>query len=124
MTCSSVFTKVPSIAEIKAYIREHDLHGHFPPLFGAICRELQFSLYQTQKMFLYNALRGLVSSAVRLNIVGPIEGQQIQQELSETAISVSKFYSETPVSEAAQTAFILDLAQGKHDRLYSRLFNT
>jgi urease accessory protein UreF len=37
------------------------------------------------RLFVFTQLRGWISAAVRLNIVGPLEGQKIQRELSEDA---------------------------------------
>ena len=46
--------------------------------FGAACRMLDLELEQSVRLFLYLTLRSFVSAAVRLGIVGPLEGQALQ----------------------------------------------
>jgi urease accessory protein len=97
--------------------------GHFGPIYGALCRELGVSETSTCHLFLFLQLRSLLSSAVRLNIVGPLEAQALQHELSSFARQVL----ECPVPEmvdAVQTAPLLEIWQGAHDRLYARLFQS
>lgn len=97
--------------------------GHLPPVFGAVCCELGIGVRPGCHLFLFTQLRGLASSAVRLNIVGPIEAQVLQHELAPFAQRLLA----RPIPEvvdAAQTAPLLELWQGAHDRLYSRLFQS
>lgn len=139
-------------------------------------------LETTKQMFLFVVLRSLISSAVRLNLTGPLEGQRLQlrcstyaeallarhdakneakatqrlrkeneeedgEELARMKEEMEHKMSEDQNYEAAlkagtkvmmkketfdlppdhdcyQTSPLLDLVQGMHDRLYSRLFNT
>ncbi len=69
-------------------------------------------------------LRGWISAAVRLNIVGPLEGQTIQHQLADAAEAVATRFGEVALDDVAQTAPLLDLWQGTQDRLYSRLFQS
>jgi urease accessory protein len=65
-----------------------------------------------------------LSAAVRLGIVGPLEAQRVQAQCAAVLDDVLAACSDIPLSEAAQTAPILDLMQGVQDRLYSRLFQS
>ncbi len=69
-------------------------------------------------------LRSNIAAAVRLNIVGPMEGQTIQFELSTEAESVVTQGLTLSLEDMAQTNPLLDLWQGTQDRLYSRLFQS
>ena len=77
-------------------------------------------------MFVFLFARNMVSSAVRLNLVGPLQGQQIQTQLSTFAQDLLADYwkSPTTLEDICQTFPLLDLTQAKHDCLFSRLFNT
>lgn len=55
---------------------------HFPPTFGLVCKMLDIGRETTRRMFLYVTLRGLLSSAVRLNVIGPLEAQGVQYKYS------------------------------------------
>ena len=69
-------------------------------------------------------LRGTLAAAVRLNIVGPMEGQAIQFDLSAEADAVVRLGTTLGLDDLAQTAPLLDLWQATQDRLYSRLFQS
>jgi len=98
--------------------------GHFAPAIGAVTQALGVSRSGAARLFLFQHLRGLVASAVRLGIVGPMEGQSLQYRLAPRLQSVLTECENLPVSEIAQTAPMLELWQGAQDRLYSRLFQS
>jgi urease accessory protein len=75
-------------------------------------------------LFLFIHLRGLVAAAIRLGIVGPMEGQALQHRLSPVAGEILAQCDGLTVTEAAQTAPLLEIWQGTQDRLYSRLFQS
>jgi urease accessory protein len=98
--------------------------GHFAPVFGAVARLLSLEESSTARLFVFTQLRGCISAAVRLNIVGPGEGQGIQCRLTEAAELAAQRFGEVAIEDVAQTAPLLDLWQGTQDRLYSRLFQS
>jgi urease accessory protein len=102
------------------------MYGHYAPIFGLVCKLLGIEINTTKRMFLFVTLRGLLSSAVRLNITGPLEAQTIQHKYSPLIdqLLASDTCHKTDMSETYQTAPLLDILHGAHDRLYSRLFNT
>ena len=98
--------------------------GHFAPAFGAVTRRLGLPLRSATRLFCFNHLRGVLAAAVRLNIVGPLEAQSIQHRLAAQAENVVQRSEQLTLRDLAQTAPLLDLWQGTHDRLYSRLFQS
>jgi len=76
------------------------------------------------RLFVFLHLRGVIGSAVRLNIVGPMEGQTIQHQLVELAEKTVEEGLAVALEDLAQTAPLLELWQGSQDRLYSRLFQS
>lgn len=98
--------------------------GHFAPVFGAASALLCISHGSALRLFLFLAARGLVTSAVRLGIVGPLEAQGIQFRLMPEAEALGARCGKLRAADAAQTAPLLDILHGAHDRLYSRLFQS
>jgi urease accessory protein len=98
--------------------------GHFAPIFGATARALGLERLRAARLFLFIHLRGLVAAAIRLGIVGPMEGQALQHRLSPVAGEILAQCDGLTVTEAAQTAPLLEIWQGTQDRLYSRLFQS
>ena len=99
-------------------------YGHFAPVFGAVTRLLEVSRESAGQLLFFSHLRGLTASAVRLNIVGPLEAQALQHRLSLRAQEMLARCAHLGVDELAQTAPLLELWQGAQDRLYSRLFQS
>jgi len=98
--------------------------GHLPPVFGFAMNMLGVSAGTTRRLYVYQHLRGVIAAAVRLNLVGPMEGQMIQREMSSDAEAVAMTAEGLGLDDLAQTAPLLDLWQGTQDRLYSRLFQS
>ena len=97
---------------------------HFAPTFGAIARALRINRPAAAELFLFQGLRGLVAAAVRLGIAGPMEGQSLQHRLALRAREMLSLTEKRTVDEVASVAPLLEIWQGGHDRLYSRLFQT
>jgi urease accessory protein len=104
--------------------REAGAPWHFAPVFGACLRRLDFSQETTGRMFFFNHLRSVLAAAVRLNIVGPMEAQILQNRMSPAVETVLAQCAALTLEDLAQTAPLLDLWQGAQDRLYSRLFQS
>lgn len=98
--------------------------AHLAPVFGGVMRLLDVEGDMMRRLFVFQYLRGIIASAVRLNLVGPMEGQVIQRELSADAETVAESAAGFGLDELAQTSPLLDLWQGTQDRLYSRLFQS
>ncbi len=99
-------------------------YAHYAPVFGAAMRHLAISRPTVGRMFFFNHLRGLLAAAVRLNIVGPMEAQILQQRLMPKAEEILKRCQTLSLDDLAQTSPLLDLWQAGQDRLYSRLFQS
>jgi len=97
---------------------------HFAVVFGAILQQFGVSRDTTMRMFFFVHLRSVLAAAVRLNIVGPMEAQTLQQKLSPNAEQILQRCRSLALDDAAQSAPLLDVWQGAHDRLYSRLFQS
>jgi urease accessory protein len=98
--------------------------GHLAPAFGVITRIFEINRADAARLFVFIHLRGVLASAVRLGIIGPLEAQRIQFKLSAFAEEIAQDSLSLTTDDIAHTAPLLDLWQGTHDRLYSRLFQT
>ena len=112
------------LKEFREALLTENLPGHFAPVFGAVAKLLALDSAATARLFVFTQLRGSISAAVRLNIVGPGEGQGIQHRLTGAAEDAARRFGKVALEDVAQTAPLLDLWQGTQDRLYSRLFQS
>jgi urease accessory protein len=98
--------------------------SHFACAFGGATGQLNISRETVGRLFFFNHLRSILAAAVRLNIVGPMEAQSLQHQLTSTADAVLETCGSLTLDDIAQTSPLLDLWQGAQDRLYSRLFQS
>ncbi|KAM3578484.1 hypothetical protein VKS41_009074 [Umbelopsis sp. WA50703] len=112
------------VKEWKKNIRAQKVDGHFAVCFGLVCRSLKVSMDNTLNLWLYLFTRTLYSSAVRLNIIGPYEAQRMLLQSKGGIEDIVNKTKNLDMEEACQTNPLLDICQGMHDRLYTRLFNS
>ena len=112
----------PAMAELHA--RAEATKSHVAPLTGVVFRTLGLAEDVAQRAVLYGAARGILSAAVRLGIVGSYRAQRMQHEAAASLDVTLERCRGLAAEEICQTAPVLDLLQGAHDRLYSRLFQS
>jgi urease accessory protein len=100
------------------------LCAHAAPLTGVVFGALGIGLETARHIVLYASARGVLSAAVRLGITGSYDAQRLQAESAAWMASVQARYRDADVRDLAQTAPLVDIFQGAHDRLYSRLFQS
>ena len=77
-----------------------------------------------QRMYLFVLLRDILSAATRLNIVGPMESTRMHLQTHSATEEIFQSHKNCMLEEAYTSAPILDLVQGKHEQLYTRIFNS
>jgi urease accessory protein len=122
-SAASVFASARLIA-LKRQSASNERCGHLAPLFGVVAAELELPLDEAQRLFLYLQLRGLVGSAVRLNLIGPLAAQRLQHQLSDALEAVRVRCAGLGPNDMAQITPTFDVWQAHHDRLYARLFSS
>ena len=123
MAAQAAFDR-PAIAELAEQVRGDKLAAHLAPIFGVVTNYLGVASETAVRLFLHITLRGLLSSSVRLGVVGPLEAQSIQFRLGPLLERLAERSLRIELGGVAQTAPLLDLLQATHDRLYSRLFQS
>ena len=110
-------------------------YGHFAPLWGVICVATGQNIYQSAYVFLLNHARAVLSAALRTkaSVIGQfhqyavlggahlLSGQQTLHEL--LCGCLSKVWNLQP-EDAGQVVPSMDLWIGRHDLLYTRVFNS
>ena len=112
----------PALDALLTAAKARRLPTHFAPAFGASCDALGLTPDQAARLFLFVSLRGMISAAVRLGAVGPMEAQRLQQRLAKPMEDVAAGSENIGPDDAVQTAPLIEILQSTQDRLYSRLF--
>ncbi|KAI1398109.1 hypothetical protein F4819DRAFT_48205 [Hypoxylon fuscum] len=100
--------------------------AHLAPLFGAVAALCGLARRQAAYVFLLSHVKALASAAVRAGLFGPYQAQKIlagAQVQGLLADAIDREW-ETPVEEAGQSVPVMDLWVGRHELLYSRIFNS
>lgn len=100
--------------------------AHLGPLFGAIAGILGMSLQQTAYVFMLSHVKALLSAAVRASMFGPYHAQKVLASVmvQDGIRRVIDREWDTKVEDAGQTIPVMDLWVGRHEMLYSRIFNS
>jgi urease accessory protein len=100
--------------------------AHLPPLFGAICSLVGLGLEQTAYVFMLGHVKALVSAAVRAGMFGPYQAQKTLASGAVQGLIAAMIEREwgTRVEQAGQNVPVMDLWVGRHEVLYSRIFNS
>lgn len=99
---------------------------HLGPLFGVIASLLGLTLQQTSYVFMLSHVKALLSAAVRASMFGPYQAQKILASMSVQdgiRTTLQKEWN-TKVEDAGQVIPVMDLWVGRHEMLYSRIFNS
>jgi urease accessory protein len=101
-------------------------NAHFAPLWGLVNRIMGIDEASTVYLFLFGHARTIISAAVRASELGPY---QAQSELADPKLRtlleglISEYWN-MEASDAAQCVPVIDLWIGRHEKLYSRIFNS
>lgn len=100
--------------------------AHLGPLFGAIACILGMSIQQTAYVFMLSHVKALLSAAVRASMFGPYHAQKMlaSMEVQDGVRRVIDQEWNTKIEDAGQTVPVMDLWVGRHEMLYSRIFNS
>jgi urease accessory protein len=125
-TCQRVFggPDLGALAELAARARAPDVAAHVAPLFGAALAWLAVDRIEALSLFVYFALRGVTSAAVRLGAIGPLEAQRLVSRLGGAMDAVVASCGDLPTTAAATVAPVLEVVSACHDHLPARLFQS
>lgn len=108
-----------------------DFSGHAATCFGAVAGMLKIDNETCSAMFLYTTARDMVNAAVRMNLIGPLEGMQVTNELCISITELIKTHlipllsnGSICTSSVHQVCPLVEVLANAHDRLYTRLFNS
>ncbi|KAK6382033.1 hypothetical protein LTS17_003918 [Exophiala oligosperma] len=102
------------------------VNAHLAPLWGVVCLALGLNLEEAGYLFLLNHAKAVLSAAVRASVMGPYMAQNILAGRDLQSIirqSLEKIWFLQP-EDAGQVVPTMDLWIGRHEMLYSRIFNS
>ncbi|BFZ53892.1 hypothetical protein PYCC9005_000923 [Savitreella phatthalungensis] len=109
----------------KTAISQKKAFGHFGVCYGLVGKLLRVEIDQLVYTFVQSHVKAVLSAAVRLSLLGPYEMTELlasstTHDLILDCISRTR---EILPDDICQTHPLLDIYQGRHALLYSRIFN-
>jgi urease accessory protein len=103
-----------------------DLKAHLAPLWGLVTRVLRMPLRDAAYLFVFSHARTIMSAAVRASVMGPYQAQAVlaSAELQSRIRGLVEEGWNSKVQDAGQSVPLMDLWVGRHEKLYSRIFNS
>lgn len=120
--CARVFVEAPGIAAVAAHA--DTAPAHHAPVFGALFGALGVAPRDAAAAYLHGAARGVLSAAVRLGLVGPLEAQRLLAEGARALEQLLATCMHLEPEDVAQPAPLLELFGALHDELDGRLFQS
>jgi urease accessory protein len=101
-------------------------NGHFAPLWGVVCAAMGIEIGLTAYTFILNHAKAVLSAAVRASVMGPYQAQTFLASGEIRSLINERIQHDFHIrpEDAGQVAPVLDLWLGRHELLYSRIFNS
>lgn len=101
-------------------------NAHYAPLWGLLTCILAVPLREAAYLFLFSHARTVMSAAVRASVMGPYQAQALlaSAELQDRIRGLVDEGWQRRVEDAGQSVPVMDLWVGRHEKLYSRIFNS
>lgn len=99
-----------------------EFNAHFAIVFGCICAIRRISCDSATKIFMFGALRSVLSAAVRQGLVGPYEGQRLQCDGQLMVPILMEKHKSVPVEDAYIGFPLIDIMQSSHNHFFSKMF--
>ncbi|PAN04215.1 hypothetical protein PAHAL_1G049100 [Panicum hallii] len=120
---ASVFIEIQALQDLRrTLLSSKNVSFHHAPIFGLICGLVGFDSETVQRAYMFVTMRDVFSAATRLNLIGPLAASVLQHQVAADAERMVQKWRDRDVSEASQTAPLLDALQGCHAYMFSRLF--
>ena len=110
------------IDRLRSFFKVDDRPMYFTIVFPLLLKMIGFDLISIHRIFYHMALRDQINAAIRLGLLGPELAQKIHFKFIGICENLRVNNKNRKYYEACRSQPALELAQGSHQYLYSRLF--
>uniref|UniRef100_A0A0B6ZJN1 Urease accessory protein UreF n=1 Tax=Arion vulgaris TaxID=1028688 RepID=A0A0B6ZJN1_9EUPU len=97
-------------------------HCHLAVVYGCILAGLGLDVNSTMASFMYCVVRSVIATAVRLDVLGSMEGQRVQHDLQQLIPDIIDRNRSRSVDAACMKFPVIDILQNTQDTLFCKLF--
>lgn len=118
----ATFYPEAQLESIANWFAAQEIPPHFTLVFALALQRVGFELQEVQAMYLHMLLRDQLSAAIRLGLLGPLEGHRLQHDFYAVFEHILAAQAAKGHGQASRSAFVLEMAQVLHEDIYSKLF--
>ncbi|GAB3576706.1 urease accessory protein UreF [Hymenobacter daeguensis] len=118
----ATFYPEAELETITQWFSSQNIPPHFTLVFTLALQRVGFGLEELQAMYLHMLLRDQLSAAIRLGLLGPLEGHRLQHDFYAVFEHILAAQAGKGYAGATRSAFLLEVAQVLHEDIYSKLF--
>ncbi len=119
---SKQFSDTIKLEELDMIFSNKNLSYDFPIIYGMTIKILNVSFHRALYLYFYMALRDQISALIRLGLAGPSRAHIELRYILEAFAEQISLYIPISHKHAYKSAYLLEIAQLSHDRVYSKLF--
>jgi len=108
--------------KLREYFDKTNRPLYFTIVFPLLLKKVGFDLETIQHLFYHIMLRDQMNAAIRLGLLGPEVAQKLHLKFINYCEHLRRTHKERKYYEAFKSQPTLELAQGSHQYLYSRIF--
>lgn len=117
---------ISNLRQAEGFSDHLPVNSHLAPLWGTISRSLGLTSDEAGYVFLLNHARAVISAGVRSSVMGPYMAQKVLASSNLKALlrkCLERVWFIRP-EDAGLVVPMMDLWMGRHEKLYSRIFNS
>ena len=112
----------PQLRPLERWFSENERPMYFIIIFPKLMHALKFERDAIQQLFFHMAVRDQTNAAVRLGLFGPATAQELYVVGVTAAQRMASEHATLRFEQAYRSQPMIDMAQGSHQNLYSKLF--
>ncbi|MCH9022565.1 MAG: hypothetical protein IID32_07350 [Planctomycetes bacterium] len=98
--------------------------SHFCLTWSVCLEQLNFTLPEIIRLYLYKAVRDQTNAAIRLALLSPTDAMVLQNSMIDYCVQLIENSRNKTYLQAHKTSVLMDVAQGYHRNLYVKLFQS
>ncbi|KAH9513460.1 hypothetical protein Btru_033109 [Bulinus truncatus] len=97
-------------------------HCHYSVIYGAILAGLGLELETTLASFMFTTVRAMITALVKLDMLGALEGQKLQQKLQELIPDIVERNKLKTTNDAGVKFPVIDVVQNLQETFFTKMF--
>lgn len=117
-----LFSKLYALESLEGIASKEKWPCDFPIIFGLCAKQIGLDYDDSLHLYSYCTIRDQISALIRLGAAGPSWAHSQLNQLLQDFENAIQSYEKITHKSAYKSAYLMEIAQLSHDRVYSKLF--